>query len=153
MRQRGAASTNLKGMAMKLFKTSILAVLVLCGAVLAVGCGSGADEAVTKYLEAQKARDVDAQVKLMREKDQAEAKESVKAAMEADKEAGNELKAFEIVKSESDSSNALIKVKVTRKKDGKEVSGEEQYVLDKENGEWRINKGMTDILLWATEYK
>lgn len=138
---------------MKLFKTSILAVLVLCGAVLAVGCGSGADEAVTKYLEAQKARDVDAQVKLMREKDQAEAKESVKAAMEADKEAGNELKAFEIVKSESDSSNALIKVKVTRKKDGKEVSGEEQYVLDKENGEWRINKGMTDILLWATEYK
>ena len=138
---------------MKLFKTSILAVLVLCGAVLAVGCGSGADEAVTKYLETQKARDVDAQVKLMREKDQAEAKESVKAAMEADKEAGNELKAFEIVKSESDSSNALIKVKVTRKKDGKEVSGEEQYVLDKENGEWRINKGMTDILLWATEYK
>ena len=106
---------------MKLFKTSILAVLVLCGAVLAVGCGSGADEAVTKYLEAQKARDVDAQVKLMREKDQAEAKESVKAAMEADKEAGNELKAFEIVKSESDSSNALIKVKVTRKKDGKEL--------------------------------
>ena len=71
MRQRGAASTNLKGMAMKLFKTSILAVLVLCGAVLAVGCGSGADEAVTKYLEAQKARDVDAQVKLMREKDPA----------------------------------------------------------------------------------
>ena len=76
---------------MKLFKTSILAVLVLCGAVLAVGCGSGADEAVTKYLEAQKARDVDAQVKLMREKDQAEAKESVKAAMRRPTRAGRSM--------------------------------------------------------------
>ncbi|CAG0931982.1 hypothetical protein PLCT1_01942 [Planctomycetaceae bacterium] len=138
---------------MKLFKTSILAVLVLVGAAFSIGCGNAAEETVTKYLEAQKAADADAQVKLMREKDQAEAKEAVKAAIAADKEAGNELKSFEITSSESDSSNALIKVKVTRKKDGKEVSGEEQYVLDKENGEWRINRNMTEILLWATEYK
>jgi hypothetical protein len=153
MRQRGAASTNQKGMAMNRFKTSILAVLVLFGAVLTVGCGNKAEETVTKYLEAQKSNDADAQVKLMREKDQAEAKEAVKAAIAADKEAGNELKSFEIIKSETDSSNALIKVKVTRKKDGKVVTGEEQYVLDKESGEWRINKGMTDILMWAVKYE
>lgn len=138
---------------MKRFKTLMLGVLVLFGAVLAVGCGSGADAAVTKYLEAQKACDLEAQVKLMREKDQTEAREALKAAIEADKAAGNELKSYEIVSSERDSSNALVKVKVTRKKDGKEVSGEEQYVLDKENGEWRINKSMTDILMWAVEYK
>ena len=138
---------------MKLFRASIVSVLVLVGAVVAVGCGSGADEAVNKYLEAQKAGDLEAQVKLMRDKDQADAKEALKASMEADKAAGNELKSYEITSSESDSSNALIKVKVTRKKDGKEVSGEEQYVLDKENGEWRINKNMTDILMWAVEYK
>lgn len=138
---------------MKTIKTTILAVLVMLGGMVATGCGNAAAETVTQYLEAQKAADAEAQVKLMRASDQEDARESLKTAIEADKAAGNSLKSFEIISTESDSSNALIKVKVVRVKEGKEVTGEEQYVLDKEDGNWRINKNMTDILMWAVEYK
>ena len=138
---------------MKTIKATILALLVMVGAVTATGCGNAAAETVTQYLEAQKAADAKAQVKLMRAGDQEDARKEVAAAIEADKAAGNSLKSFEILETETDSSNALIKVKVVRVKEGKEVTGEEQYVLDKEDGKWRINKNMTDILMWAVEYK
>lgn len=138
---------------MKTIKATILALLVMVGAVTATGCGNAAAETVTQYLEAQKAADAEAQVKLMRAGDQEDARKEVAAAIEADKAAGNSLKSFEILETETDSSNALIKVKVVRVKEGKEVTGEEQYVLDKEDGKWRINKNMTDILMWAVEYK
>lgn len=138
---------------MKTIQATILAVLMMMGAVVATGCGNAAAETVTQYLEAQKAADAEAQVKLMRAGDQEDARKEVAAAIEADKAAGNSLKSFEIIETETDSANALIKVKVVRVKEGKEVTGEEQYVLDKEDGKWRINKNMTDILMWAVEYK
>lgn len=138
---------------MKTIQATILAVLMMMGAVVATGCGNAAAETVTQYLEAQKAADAEAQVKLMRAGDQEDARKEVAAAIEADKAAGNSLKSFEIIETETDSANALIKVKVVRVKEGKEVTGEEQYVLDKEDGKWRINKNMTDILMWAVEHK
>ncbi|MCG3183849.1 MAG: hypothetical protein ICCCNLDF_01958 [Planctomycetes bacterium] len=136
---------------MKKLMSAVMAVVICGAAMLASGCGPGADETVKGYLDAQQAYDSEKAVAVLCEEDQAEARETMKSKLEKDKAAGNKLVSYEIISVESDSDEAIVKVNVTRTRNGKEKVREEMYYLKKEDGGWRVDKGMDDLL--NTDYE
>jgi len=69
----------------------------------------------------------------------------VAVEFEKNKAAGNKVVSYEITETERDTSHAVVKVSVTRTRNGKEKVYEEVYWLEKESDGWRIDKGMADF--------